>query len=200
MIIFQQKEARAETFREEMGSKRVFDGTTLVSICPGETPDVKCVSLAIHFPSNPIKEKALLKDIQEKIAFLHSKVISVGSENLNLEKILVVESTRGPCVILTTQEGSAFKPEDDICAAGELFRLIWSSGSRVPDLLESNLITKMTKENTTMTAFEALHHFAFWSSKKRLGFLKKVSDILELKQKRHGEAVEADKRFLELYW
>ena len=67
-------------------------------------------------------------------------------------------------------------------------------------MLESNLITKMTKENTTMTAFEALHHFAFWSSKKRLGFLKKVSDILELKQKRHGEAVEADKRFLELYW
>ena len=37
-------------------------------------------------------------------------------------------------------------------------------------------------------------NFAFWSSSKRLSFLKKVSDILELKQRKHLEAVEADSR------
>ena len=53
----------------------------------------------------------------------------------------------------------------------------------------------MTQDNTTMTASEALNHLAFWSSNKRLGFLKNVSDIMEMKKKQYVEAVEADKRF-----
>ena len=182
--------------KEEVGNSMVFDGTTLVSSYPRETLNIECVPLAIYLPVNQNDARVIPKDIQEKIVFLHTKELQVGSENLTLEKILVVESTKGPSVILRTKsEGSAFKPEDDICAAGELFCLMWSKGSRVPDFLESDLITRMTEENSTLTAFEALNHFAFWSSKKRLGFLKKVSDILELKQKKHGEAVEADKRF-----
>ena len=52
----------------------------------------------------------------------------------------------------------------------------------------------MTQEKITLTAPKALHHFAFWTKNMRLGFLKKVSDILELKQKRHQDAVEADRR------
>ena len=153
------------------------------------------VPLAIYLQLNSANVTALLKDIQEKIAFLHAKGLPVGPEHLDPEKVLVVESTDGPSVILTIQkEGSAFKVQDDIPAAGELFRLIWTSGSRVPDFLESDLISKMTQEGTTMTASEASCHFAFWSSSKRLGFLKKVSDILELKQRKHLEAVEADSR------
>ena len=66
-----------------------------------------------------------------------------------------------------------------------------------------------------MTAAEASHDLAFWSSGKPLSFLKKVSiifllliiiirflkkvsDILELKQKNHIEAVEAKSRWLDL--
>ena len=153
------------------------------------------VPLAIYLQLNSANVAALLKDIQEKIAFLHAKGLPVGPEHLDPEKVLVVESTGGPSVILTIQkEGSTFKAQEDIRAAGELFRLIWTSGSRVPDFLETDLISKMTQEGTTMTASEASCHFAFWSSSKRLGFLKKVSDILELKQRKHLEAVEADSR------
>ena len=153
------------------------------------------VPLAIYLQSTFVNIAALPKDIQEKIAFLHAKGLLVGPKHLDPEKVLVVESTDGPSVILTIQkEGSAFKVQDDIPAAGELFRLIWTSGSRVPDFLETDLISKMTQEGTTMTASEASCHFAFWSSSKRLGFLKKVSDILELKQRKHLEAVEVDSR------
>ena len=167
----------------------------MIAIYPGETPSMAAVPLAIYLQLNSANVAALLKDIQEKIAFLHAKGLSVGPEHLDPEKILVVESTGGPSVILTIQtEDSAFKSEDDIRAAGELFRLIWTSGSRVPDFLQTDLISKMTQEGTTMTASEASCHFAFWSSSKRLGFLKKVSDILELKQRKHLEAVEADSR------
>ena len=175
----------------------VYDGSTLVSIYPGEAPDVATDPLVTYLLLNPKETTALLKDIQEKITFLHSKELSVGCENLNPEKILVVESTKGPCSILTIQkEGSPFKPQEDILAAGELFCLLWtrSSQSRKPDFLQSDLIVKMTKEETTLTASEALNHFAFWTKNMRLGFLKKVSDILELKQKRHQDAVEADRR------
>ena len=180
----------------------VYDGSTLVSIYPGETPDVATDPLVTYLLLNPKETTALLKDIQEKITFLHSKELSVGCENLNPEKILVVESTKGPCSILTIQkEGSPFKPQEDILAAGELFCLLWtrSSQSRKPDFLQSDLITKMTKEETTLTASEALNHFAFWTRNMRLGFLKKVSDILELKQKRHQDAVEAEKRLTRLF-
>ena len=156
--------------------------------------------LAIYLESNPSKVGVLVKDIQEKITFLHDKEISVGPEHLDPAKILVVESSEGPRVILTIQkEGSAFKAQDDIRAAGKLFRTLWTSGSRVPDFLESDLISKMTQDDTTMTASEASRHFAFWSSSKRLSFLKKVSDILELKQKKHLEAVEADSRSAKLF-
>ena len=170
----------------------------MVSIYPGEIPHLSTDPLVTYLLSNPKETTVLLKDILEKIAYLHAKGLSIGFENM--DKILVVKSTRGPCSILTIQkEGSPFKPQEDILAAGELFCLLWSSGSRVPDFFESDLITKMTQENTTLTTSKALHHFAFWTKNMRLGFLKKVSDILELKQKRHQDAVEAEKRLTRLF-
>ena len=153
------------------------------------------VPLAIYLKSKCVSIAPLLKDIIEKMAFLHSKRLPVGPEHLNPEKVLVVESTQGPSVILTIQKEGSSTFEEDIQAAGELFRFFWTSGSRLPDFLESDLISKMTQEATTMTASEASLHFAFWSSSKRLSFLKKVSDILELKQRKHLEAVEANSRF-----
>ena len=174
-----------------------YNGSTLVAIYPGETPNMATKPLATYLQSNCVRVTALPKDIQEKIAFLHAKGLLVGPKHLNPERILVVESSEGPNAILTIQKetcNSATKFQEDIRAAGELFRLIWTSCPRVPNFVESDLISKMTQEATTMTAFEASRHFAFWSSSKRLSFLKKVSDILELKQRKHLEAVEADSR------
>ena len=173
-----------------------FNGSTLIARYPGETPKIVAVPLAIYLQLNSANVAALMNDILEKIAFLHAKGLSVGLEYLDPKKILVVESSEGSNVILTIQkEGSSpFKAQEDIRTAGELFRLISTSGSRIPDFLETDLISKMTQEATTITASEASRHFAFWSSSKRLSFLKKVSDVLELKQKKHLEAVGANSR------
>ena len=55
--------------------------------------------------------------------------------------------------ILTTQrKGPVTEAQDNIHAAGELLHLIWTSArSRVPDFPESDLISKMTQEASTMT-------------------------------------------------
>ena len=126
----------------------------------------------------------------------NAKGIYVGAQHLNAHRILVAESIEGPNAILTIQRPRIKSPtntniQEDIRAAGNLYRLIWTFGSRIPDFLETDLISKMTQENTTMTASEASSHFAFWSSAKRLSFLKRVSDILELKQRKHLAALKA---------
>ena len=177
-----------------------YDGSTLIAIYPGETPNMPTMPFTKYLQSNCANVAALLKEIQRKIEFLHAQGLLVGSEHLDPEKILVVESKEGPNAILTLQkESSAVEAQqEDIRAAGKLFRLIWTSGSRVLDFLESDLISKMTQEDSTMTASEASRHFAFWSSSKRLSFLKKVSDILELKQRKHVGAVEADSRSVKI--
>ena len=171
------------------------NGSNLIAIHPEETPNLVAVPLATYLRSACVNFSALVKDIQRRIAFIHVKGLQVGPEYLDSQKILIVESSDGPNAILTIQRSdSSTKPQEDISAAGNLYRIIWTSGSRIPDFLENDLISKMTQENTTMTASEACNHFAFWSSAKRLSFLKRVSDILELKQRKHLEALEANTR------
>ena len=121
----------------------------MIAFHSGQTLDMATVSLTAYLQSKPVNAGCLSKDIQENIAFLHAKGLSVGREHLDSDKILVVESTEGPNAILTIQEhNSSFK--EDIVAAGELFRLILTSGSRAIDFLEFYLISKMTREDATM--------------------------------------------------
>ena len=103
-----------------------YNVNRLIALHQGKTVDMATVPLTAYLQSNPLNVVGLSKDIQENIAFLHAKGLSVGREHLDPEKILVVESTEGPHAILAIQEhGSSFK--EDIVAAGELFRLIWTS-------------------------------------------------------------------------
>ena len=158
-----------------------------------------------------------MKDFLKKIAFVHANGMFVGAKFLSFDHIVFADSTEGPRAVLTIQQGGSYgTAHDDLHATGRLFHTIWVNRSQGLDLLQSELISKMTKEGTTMTAAEASHDLAFWSSGKRLSFLKKVSiifllliiiiirflkkvsDILELKQKNHIEAVEAKSRWLDL--
>ena len=106
-------------------------------------------------------------------------------------------STEGPQAILKIQRGgSSSSVKEDIRAVGRLFNYIWTFRSRFPDALEQDLISKMTAEDTTMTASEAEAHIAFWSSSKRMIFFMEVSDTLELKQPQHLDAVEKGGRLV----
>ena len=80
----------------------------------------------------------------------------------------------------------------DIRSLGRLLGDIWTIGSRTLDFLQRDLISKMITEDTTMTATKAQTHFALWTGSKRMSFLMDASEILELKQKQHSDAVEKD--------
>ena len=173
-----------------------YDGSTLVAKYFGESINLITTPLENLLQRRDVDCDFFMKDVLKKIAFVHARGIFVGAEFLCFEHIFIADSTEGPKAILTIQkEGCYGTVEDDIRATGQLFRIIWAKTCRALDLLQSDLILRMSQEERSMTAAEASHHFAFWSSSKRLSFLKKVSDILELKQKNHMGAVEAESRW-----
>ena len=59
---------------------------------------------------------------------------------------------------------------EDVRAVGRVLSFIWTFRSRVLGDLEQDLVSKMTAEDTTMTASDAEAHFALWSSAKRMNF------------------------------
>ena len=175
-----------------------FDGSTLVAKYLGQNLNLFTTPLEKLPQRSNLDCNFFMKDVLKNIAFVHARGLSVGAELLSFEHIFVADSTEGPKAILTIQkEGSSYgTAQDDIRATGRLFSTIWANYSWVPDLLQNDLIMRMSQEDTRITAAEASHHFAFWSSCRRLSFLKKVSDILELKQKSHMAAVEAKSRWV----
>ena len=58
------------------------------------------------------------------------------------------------------------------------------------DPLNDSLIEKLTNQESAITSEDILSDQSFWSKEKRLNFLSKVSDILELKQIKHALAIE----------
>ena len=72
-----------------------YDGSTLIAIYPGETPYMATISLTTYLQCS-VNIAALLKDIQNKIAFLHARRLLVGPEHLSPENILVTEPNEGP--------------------------------------------------------------------------------------------------------
>ena len=170
-----------------------YNGSTVVAKCIGEeTLGIHAVPLTSFLQNNNEEFPALLEDLLKKLAFLHGKGITVGAEFLDPNEILIVGSTEGPQAILKFRRGVSPSKVEDIRAIGRVFSFIWTSRSRVPDALQLDLISTLTAEDTTMTASEAQAHFALWPHSKRMGFLVEVSEILELKQRQHLEAVETD--------
>ena len=158
-----------------------YDGSTLVAKYFRENIDLVAAPLEQLLQRSELDWTFLMRDVLKKIAFLHARGMFVGADLLSLDHIFIADSTEGPKAILTIpKESSHGTVQDDVRATGRLFHTIWTKSFRDLDLLQSDLISRISEEE--MTAAEASHHFAFWSSSKRLSFLKKVSDILE---KRH---------------
>ena len=174
------------------------NGSTIVAQCiEDEALAIFTVSLGSFLQNNNEEFPALPEDKLKKVGFLHSRGITVGPELLSPNEVLIVGSTEGPQAILKIQRGGSFSSvEEDVRAVGRLFNYIWTFRSRVPNALEQDLISKMTAEDTTMTALEAEAHYALWSSSKRMSFFMEVSDTLELKQPQHLDAVEKGGRLV----
>ena len=170
-----------------------YNGSTVVAKCiEEETLRMYTVPLSSFLQNNHGEFSALPGDILKKLALLHDQGIACGAEFLDPDGILIVVSTEGPQAILQYSRSVSPNRAGDIRAVGRVFSFIWTFRSRVPDALEQDLVSKMTAEDTTMTAAEAQAHFALWSSSKRMNFFIEVSETLELKQRQHLEAVEMD--------
>ena len=194
--LFQRASSRHTQTTIPGAMRMAYNGSTVVATCIGEeTLGIHAVPLA-SFLQNDNNNNGdfgtLLGDILNKLAFLHDEGITVGAELLDPNEILIVRSTEGPQAILKFRRGVSPNKVEDIRSAGRVLNFIWTSRSRVPDTLVEDLISKMTAENTTMNASEARVHFALWTNSKRMRFLMDVSEILELKQNQHLEAVEKD--------
>ena len=177
-----------------------YNGSTVVAKCIGEeTLCIHTLSLSSFLLNNNEEFPALPEDILKKLAFLHDEGITVGAELLVPDEIFIVGSTEGPQAILKFRREVSPSRAEDIRAVGRVFSFIWTFRSRVPDALEQDLISKMTAEDTTMTASAAQAHIALWSSATRMSFFMEVSEILELKQRQHLEAVETDGGLVILY-
>ena len=139
----------------------------------------------------------ILLDILKGIMFFHSRGETVG--RILPTNVLLVNSSGGIRAILSNLRlGSKGCQSDDLRSVGFLLHYVWTSGKQpygaihngTTDTLKNNLIAKMTGPNIGITANDAIENLAFWSKQKRINFLMKVSDVLELKQKKHHDAVE----------
>ena len=177
--------------------KMYCDGNRIIALENDEKRQVQVISSLQDLISRgaPVKLRILL-DVLEALEFFHNRGQSLGQASLLPTNILVVASSRGTRAILSeVQLSPRGNFNHDILAAGLLLNYVWTSGKQSYGDINTlpsedsrkNLILKMTNNSCNIT--EVLFDPAFWSNKKKLNFLMKVSDILELKQNKHTDAV-----------
>jgi hypothetical protein len=169
-----------------------FDGNTLVAVYSGENLFIgRTTSLSAFLASDCVDVMKFSRQILTAVAYFHRAGLVVGPNSLLPDCVLVVESSEGPKpVLVVSRSAPGGSVQEDIRAAGDLFRHLWVAASRVPDALEQNLISGMIGAGEPPCADDILRHLAFWPSEKKLGFLMEVSDVLELKQAPHLAVVE----------
>ena len=193
----------------------ICDGNKIIAVEDGEKLpfDISSSSTVKDFTLKKAKlvdENIFLLDIMNIIAFFHTKNKLVGCISLEPTNILLVNSSEGTRGILSSIPSSSLgSQEEDLCAAGFLLHYVWTSGINAygaiqkitNDCLKNNLIERMTDSKSGINVKDVLCDLAFWSKQKRLSFMMKVSDILELKQKKHADAIEDKKsQIIGLSW
>ena len=142
-------------------------------------------------PSLDMEEgNAIIQDILQGIHFLHAQGRASGPKALDFNHILIIPSSIGPQALLCIPKDSNGDLENDIRAAGILLRKIWTFTNCLR-FVEMDLVTRMISEKLP-SAKAVLQDLAFWSQEKKLALIVNVSNILELKQKKHWDAVEKD--------
>jgi hypothetical protein len=138
--------------------------------------------------------------LAQGLASLHSINIYLGSD-INAAKVLLLYKTSGEVqAVFKTEKALSInkrdttKENEDIDHFADLLCCIWSSG--IQDNLtftQREMILTMKERNPgEISMAEIAGHVAFWPQETVMDFLTSASEVLELKQRIHLAAVEAD--------
>ena len=134
------------------------------------------------------KANLIIEDVLRSLAFLHSRGMWAGASALHLESILIVSSTSGPQPLLSIPRSSEEGSKVDFKAAAMLLKEVWTTFGDVEPMKERLLKRMMSDDPPSMS--NVLADIVFWTRREKLEFILCVSDILELKQKKHMDAIE----------
>ena len=128
------------------------------------------------------------------LAFLHSKNICLG-EGIKAQNTFILKSEDTGChaVFVAQTDSSRRSKQEDVIKLADLLESVWTSG-RVRGYLtfaqDALLVRMRNRLSPAPSMNEISKHVAFWPEEKALNFLIAVSEVLELKQRRHRESVE----------
>ena len=128
------------------------------------------------------------------LAFLHSKNICLG-EGINAQNIFILKSEATGChaVFASLDDSGSRSREEDVLKLADLLESVWTSGQdrKYLTFAQDALLVRMRNRLPHAPSMnEISKHVAFWPKEKTLDFFIAVSEVLELKQKRHRESVE----------
>ena len=124
------------------------------------------------------------------LAFLHSKNICLGEE-IKEQNIFILKSEATGChaVFVAQNKSKGISKEEDIAKLADLLELVWTPG-KLTFTQEALLVKMRNRLSHAPSMDEISKNVAFWPEEKALDFFIAVSEVLELKQKRHRDSVE----------
>ena len=131
------------------------------------------------------------RGLADGLAHLHSNQIYLGNE-IKPQNVFVLKSATTGChaVFVARHETSANGSEEgDIIKLAEILEFVWTSGQVRLTFAQHALLSDM-RNRFPVSMNELSKNVAFWPKEKALDFFVVVSEVLELKQRRHRESVE----------
>ena len=133
------------------------------------------------------------RGLADGLAHLHSNQIYLGNE-IKPQNVFVLKSATTGChaVFVARHETSANGSEEgDIIKLADILEFVWTSGQVRLTFAQDALLSDMRNRFPgRLSMNEISRNVAFWPGEKALDFFIAVSEVLELKQRRHRESVE----------
>ena len=134
----------------------------------------------------------MAQSIMQGVIFIHQQVRPIGSSGLDPQNMRIVLSSSGHQAIKKHHDNLKENYEDYTRIVGSLLRNLWTKAGSL-DPIEKDLLDRMMSANPPPSK-TVLNDLAFCIGGRMLLFLSSVSDILELKQKKHRDSVEKDRQ------
>ena len=139
------------------------------------------------------EKNEVARSLADGLANLHSNQIYLGN-GIKPQNIFVLQSATTGChaVFVARHETSDSGSEEvHIIKLADILEFVWTSGQVRLTFAQDALLSDMRNRFPgRLSMNEISKHVAFWPKEKALGFFIAVSEVLELKQRRHRESVE----------
>ena len=168
-----------------------LDGSRIVLIEETELQHLSGCFLTSADSLTESEKNEVARSLADGLANLHSNQIYLGN-GIKPQNIFVLKSATTGChaVYIARHEASANGSEEvDIIKLAEILEFVWTSGQVRLTFAQHALLSDM-RNRFPVSMNKLSKHVAFWPKEKALDFFVVVSEVLELKQRRHREFVE----------